>query len=128
MPKAAPKPCRFRGCSGLVVDGSGYCEQHAKLKSGWNHPDRGSAAERGYGYAWQQLRLLILRRDCGLCQVCLTQGVVRQADAVDHIVPKEEGGTDDEDNLQSICNACHAIKTEQERRRGVGKSKTRLPK
>jgi 5-methylcytosine-specific restriction endonuclease McrA len=30
---------------------------------------------------------------------------------VDHIVPKEQGGTDDEENLQGACHACHSWKT-----------------
>jgi 5-methylcytosine-specific restriction protein A len=39
--------------------------------------------------------------------------------AVDHIVPKAEGGNDDEGNLQTICRACHAAKTADEARRGI---------
>jgi 5-methylcytosine-specific restriction protein A len=33
---------------------------------------------------------------------------------VDHIKPKANGGTDDETNLQSICEACHKEKTRKE--------------
>lgn len=29
---------------------------------------------------------------------------------VDHIVPRSMGGTDDESNLQCLCNACNASK------------------
>jgi 5-methylcytosine-specific restriction protein A len=68
------------------------------------------------------MRVRILKRDCGLCQVCLRTGDITKADSVDHIVPKAEGGTDDDDNLQSICVPCHTAKTAQEsaraRRRG----------
>ncbi len=30
---------------------------------------------------------------------------------VDHILALERGGTDDDDNLQLLCNACHSKKT-----------------
>jgi 5-methylcytosine-specific restriction protein A len=33
------------------------------------------------------------------------------ATQVDHIKPKAKGGTDDDDNLQSICHDCHTEKT-----------------
>jgi 5-methylcytosine-specific restriction protein A len=38
------------------------------------------------------------------------------ATEVDHIVPKSQGGTDDDDNLQAICSPCHKTKTGSERR------------
>ena len=41
---------------------------------------------------------------------------------VDHIIPKAEGGTDDESNLQSLCKPCHAAKTDREKNRGRGVS------
>lgn len=33
------------------------------------------------------------------------------ATEVDHIIPKSQAGTDDSTNLQSICSACHKVKT-----------------
>ena len=36
------------------------------------------------------------------------------ATQVDHIKPKAKGGTDDWDNLQSICDRCHDAKTKQD--------------
>lgn len=75
---------------------------------------RASRHLRGYGTAWDRLRLRILKRDNGLCQVCLKAGQLTQAQHVDHITPKAEGGTDDEGNLQSICEPCHNEKTKAE--------------
>jgi len=38
-------------------------------------------------------------------------------DHIDHIVPREQGGSNDESNLQSLCNEpCHAEKTAAEAR------------
>ena len=36
------------------------------------------------------------------------------AKEVDHILAKANGGTDDPNNLQSICVACHREKTAKE--------------
>lgn len=66
--------------------------------------DRGSRHARGYGTAWDKLRLTILRRDNHLCVACLKQGRVSPAKSVDHILPKAKGGTDDPANLQSLCD------------------------
>ena len=81
--------------------------------SGWQG-NRGTRHERGYGNEWVKLRLIILSRDRYLCQTCERAGRTRQADAVDHVTPKALGGTDDHDNLSSICNECHKTKTDQE--------------
>ncbi|MGE8515762.1 MAG: HNH endonuclease [Alcaligenes nematophilus] len=33
---------------------------------------------------------------------------------MDHIIPKSQGGTDDLENLQTICGDCHKAKTLKE--------------
>ena len=113
MPNAAPKPCTQ--CGRLVHDGMARCEQHRTIGK-WGDKRRGTAAERGYGWQWQQLRKRILARDKGLCQQCLKAGKYRPARDVDHIVHKANGGTDDVSNLQSLCSACHKAKTATEAR------------
>jgi len=65
---------------------------------------------------WKARRLRILRRDAFVCQVC-HRVVYGQAAHVDHIVPLEEGGTDDDSNLQTLCQADHGKKTREEQRR-----------
>jgi 5-methylcytosine-specific restriction endonuclease McrA len=66
--------------------------------------------------AWRALRLAILQRDRYSCCDCrrLVYGLAAQ---VDHITPRAEGGSDDPANLVTRCNACHARKTLEERRR-----------
>ena len=78
-----------------------------------------SSTARGYGYAWQQLRLSALERDNGLCQIFLKAKIITVADAVDHVISKAEckrRGTRSDylDNLESICNPCHERKTAEE--------------
>jgi len=86
-----------------------------KKLSGWSNESRHA---RGYGAAWDRLRLVILARDHGLCQCPECQGgskQLKQASEVHHIVGKTEakarGWTDaqidDESNLQAINNECH---------------------
>lgn len=52
-----------------------------------------------------------MKRDQRLCQPCLKENRVSPANAVDHIVAKARGGSDDLANLQAICRACHLDKT-----------------
>ena len=116
MPNAAPRPCNHVGCGTLVHNGSGWCPVHQadRLSGTFADPSRGSRHERGYGSAWDKRRARILARDNGLCITCLAQGRVEPARHVDHIVPKCDGGTDDESNLQSLCTSCHRQKTARE--------------
>lgn len=80
---------------------------------GWSH--QGTTTERGYGWRWQKQRGRILTRDKHLCQSCLRAGRVTVATDVDHIKPKADGGTDDDDNLECKCGPCHDAKTIEER-------------
>lgn len=100
-------PCRHRGCPQLV-SGGGYCQTHAKDA---RSPDRReSAHRRGYGRRWKRLRDWMLSRR----PFCAIPGCGRPATDLDHIVPRAEGGTDDPDNLQPLCKACHSRKTAAE--------------
>ena len=54
-----------------------------------------------------RLRTKILDRDNYTCQMCgrtPADGVVLH---VDHIFPVSKGGTNDEDNLQTLCRDCN---------------------
>lgn len=108
MPNLPMSPCRFSGCPVI-----GPCPAHARpsrpLPEVRLYDDRrGSSTQRGYGYAWQQRKtaLLLARPNCALCG--------KRAVEVDHRIPKRLGGSDDDQNLQSICRSCHAIKTKKE--------------
>lgn len=118
MAYQSPKPCAQPACPALVYDGSGWCEQHQPVEGKFADARRGSRHKRGYGSAWQRLRRVVMERDHYLCQVCLAVERISAAQAVDHIVPKAMGGTDDLDNLQAICDPCHRLKTAREGRGG----------
>jgi 5-methylcytosine-specific restriction enzyme A len=65
---------------------------------------------------WQRIRRLKLATN-PLCEICLKQGRIEPAVAVDHIVPIKSGGPPypDLDALQSLCTSCHNHKTNCER-------------
>lgn len=84
---------------------------------GYTDDRRGTTTARGYGWAWQQARERVLKRDCYQCQECKRRGWLTAATEVDHIVEKIDGGSDDDSNLQSLCGPCHDEKTEAEKAR-----------
>ena len=71
---------------------------------------------------WKIRREQVLERDEYLCQECLRRGIltplrVHKRDyAVDHIIPINQGGhPTDMDNLESLCEPCHAKKSAKEK-------------
>ena len=95
--------CRIcRKCGTLTHNKCCLCDDcYDKYKTGWAVSQNGkTASDRGYGYKWQKLRELVIRRDKGLCQECLRLGFVTAGSDVDHIKSKAKGGTDDLENLQ----------------------------
>ncbi len=108
MPSRPGSQCSTPGCPNLGTNG-GRCEPCQTKTRGSYEQDRGSASARGYDRNWQRLRLIILHRD-PICKAC---GQAASED-VDHIVPKAQGGTDDEANLQGLCASCHSRKTATE--------------
>ena len=56
---------------------------------------------------WVKRRALILRRDNHTCQQCgQTEGQLH----VDHIIPRRLNGTEDVNNLVTLCRACNLKK------------------
>lgn len=77
----------------------------------WDHGGK-TRQQRGYGREWEKLRAVVLRAE-PLCRPCRAMHPPRTtiATAVDHILSKAKGGTDDLANLQPICRPCHGRKT-----------------
>lgn len=111
-------PCKQNGCKERIPSGTNYCAAHKVGNSNWDKYHAGATnTQRGYGTEWGKLRARVLRRDNGLCQVCLKESSPVKATEVDHIIPRSQGGSDDMSNLQSICTHHHRIKTSIEGRR-----------
>jgi 5-methylcytosine-specific restriction protein A len=66
--------------------------------------------------AWRAIRQSVLR-DEPLCRECRSNDNITTAQMVDHINPVRLGGSfTDRDNLQPLCNSCHAVKSGKESR------------
>lgn len=118
MPNKPARKCSQPGCGGIVL--AEVCDRCGPLKT-WNWRDdkqRGTAKQRGYDQAWRNRRAHKLRID-PLCEECEREGRVTEATQVHHIVPF--ASTNDRlrlawNNLESICEACHARKSQVESR------------
>lgn len=97
MPQRPARVCLHQGCGRAAIHG--YCHVHKPREC------RGNAAARGYDARWRALSIERLKAN----PLCVSCGGV--ATLTDHIIPRDEGGDDAEENLQSLCGACHRTKT-----------------
>lgn len=67
---------------------------------------RQKETERTRGRRWMDLRHVVLVEE-PVCMICERSASVE----VDHIIPICKGGTDERNNLQGVCKACHDDKT-----------------
>lgn len=82
---------------------------------------RPNSLARGYGgAAWEALRLRVLTRDNWQCRKCGRVASSKKEAHCDHILPKSQGGLDEESNLQCLCQKCHAKKGHEERKARQG--------
>ena len=58
--------------------------------------------------AWREIRQRILERDHYTCAYCGTE-----ATQVDHIIARNNGGTDDPSNLVAACAPCNNKKSDK---------------
>lgn len=115
MPNAAPKACPWPGCPKKIKRTARYCDAHLSEHRKMHDARRGSAADRGYGWRWQQARLVFLAQH-PLCRPCESVGRVMAATIVDHIRPHrgDQALFWDAGNWQPCCAACHDRKTATE--------------
>jgi 5-methylcytosine-specific restriction protein A len=113
MPTRPPKPCAEPRCPTLVPAGQRFCPDHKREHYRRFNAARGTVKEQNYGNTWKKLRDYYIARNV-LCVMCLSKGVTRAAEEVDHVTPRRHGGSDDTDNLQSLCKSCHSRKTARE--------------
>jgi len=126
VPSALKKRCGFRGCPSTTR--GRYCDEHAPLTRQFYDRRRGSTNERGYDADWKRVAEQRRNLDCGLCQMCLAEGLVRASPLVDHIIPihvrpdwRLEIG-----NTQVLCFDCHTIKTSDDMQRYGGRANKNL--
>jgi 5-methylcytosine-specific restriction protein A len=110
VPRKPPRPCGSPGCPELVEVGTRRCARHEADRHHAIDARRGNSSERGYGAAWQRLRLAFLASN-PLCVFCLNVGRITAATVVDHLVPLADGGTNDVNNLRALCKPHHDART-----------------
>ncbi len=73
----------------------------------WSHRTKSA------GYISGTIRYEVLKRAKFRCELC---GISADEKAleVDHIVPRNDGGSDDPTNLQSLCYSCNAMKRDRD--------------
>jgi len=110
MPWKSQRRCGQPGCKELVDAGVGYCPKHkAKFAR--------VVDQSHYGRGWQKVRTAYLSKH-PLCHECEKAGKLTPGTEVHHIIPVASGGTDRDDNLQSLCKSCHSRITAKEHRFG----------
>lgn len=81
---------------------------------------KAGSTQRVRGSSWMAKRRAVMQRDKYTCAGC---GSIRMDHEVDHVVPLEQGGSNDLENLQLLCGGpdrCHAAKTKAEAKGRAG--------
>jgi diadenosine tetraphosphate (Ap4A) HIT family hydrolase/5-methylcytosine-specific restriction endonuclease McrA len=73
----------------------------------WSH------RRKSLGYVSGTLRYEVLKRAVFRCELCGASAEDRALE-VDHILPRNLGGSDDLSNLQSLCYSCNAMKRDRD--------------
>ena len=80
-------------------------------------------AEKFYkGKKWQKVRAFVWSRDKGLCQRCLSKGIIKPRDTVHHIEELTQISINDPNvalnpaNLTTLCRDCHAAMHKTQKR------------
>ncbi len=118
MPGKPLKTCTYPGCA--ILTRERRCEKHRSVEAiAYNRNTRDKDSRAFYSSAvWEKCREAILARDSYLCQQCLNAGVLTPATMVHHKVPLRTDWSKalDEDNLVSLCEACHGAAHRRGRR------------
>ncbi len=105
MPYKPKNPCGYPGCPHLTYDR--YCKEHKSLVSkNYNKYERDPESNKRYGRAWKRIRDRYIKAH-PLCEECEKQDRFIPAKEVHHILPVNQGGTHERENLMSLCRSCH---------------------
>ncbi|MGJ7497476.1 HNH endonuclease [Variovorax sp. RT4R15] len=74
---------------------------------------KAGATEMERGRAWMAKRQRVALAHGYKCATCKRLWVPTR-DQIDHRIPREQGGSNNESNLQALCNECHKAKTDAE--------------
>ncbi len=105
------RACNWPNCNELVAIGR-FCEHHAKEAAKKYEAYRETATVRGYDSRWNKVRDIKANKT-PLCERCEAKGLTVLLDVVHH----RDRNTRNlrEENLESLCNACHDVEHKDER-------------
>ena len=81
---------------------------------------KANTTEMERGRAWMAKRLRVALAYNYICAHCPRVWQPHR-DHIDHIVPREQGGSNDESNLQPLCLECHQAKSALETAQRAGR-------
>ena len=112
LPRKPKTVCRYPGCEELTE--SRYCEEHTKqVHRQYNKFKRPPDTYKRYNGKWRSIRKRYIATH-PLCEKCKEDNRLTPASEVHHIIPLSQGGTNEEDNLMSLCKSCHSKITAKE--------------
>lgn len=82
---------------------------------------KAGSTKRIQGSSWMNTRRRIMQRDKFTCAGC---GLIRMDHDCDHVIPLEQGGSNEDDNLQLLCSGvgrCHDLKSRAEAKERAGR-------
>jgi ATP adenylyltransferase len=98
---------------GQVLQLTALCQQkldeyiEARGLQVWQH------RRQSLGYISGTLRYDVLKRSAFHCELCGISADIKALE-VDHIIPRNRGGSDDPSNLQALCYSCNAMKRDRD--------------
>ena len=105
MPRKPKRACKFPGCPNLTC--GEYCNAHTKIaRDNYNRLERSPDVNKRYGREWRIIRARYVALH-PLCEMCLKEGRLTPVEEVHHKKPVSQGGTNDFENLMSLCQSCH---------------------
>ena len=101
------KKCKFFGCKEPPCFGTAFCANHGGERS-----EKYKENKKLYNSAgWKTLRKQQLSKH-PLCAACLSRGIIKQTEHIDHVIPHRRNPDRFLVNLyQGLCAACHTQKT-----------------
>ncbi|MGO3732065.1 MAG: HNH endonuclease signature motif containing protein [Vagococcus sp.] len=117
------KQCNHAGCRILIDYDSSYCDKHKKRDRIYKKDEysKRKAKDEKYLRLYNSKRWRttskIYRINHPICENCLSIGIIKPVDVVDHIIEVKDDWNlrYEETNLQSLCHNCHNQKTINER-------------
>ena len=110
MPSTPPTQCSRYHCKSLSIRGSAFCIEHSPPKT--TTQDRHSFNAHYKTAAWAKQRAAQLSKQ-PLCQACLLNNQITQAEHIDHLFKWSAIGeyAFKANIFQSLCNSHHSFKS-----------------